>query len=134
LQRCAAEHVIALPPPRAKYVKVVFLSNHGGSRTQAAEVKIIEGTDGTSSIVSDIPKNLALPALGGAIVWFTSQDGHGPASELVDGQVTTKGVGVGRRCLWSRIVPAAGYRLRFSWGSGRADRSPRLEPDERPRV
>jgi hypothetical protein len=72
LQPRAAQYVIRLPPTQAKYLKVRFLSNHGGASTTAAEIRVLEAGDGASSILRDVPKNLALPALGGAVVRFTS--------------------------------------------------------------
>ncbi|MDQ7848883.1 MAG: VWA domain-containing protein [Armatimonadota bacterium] len=86
------EYLIALPPAtRARYVKLRFLSNHGGSYTQAGEVKVIEAPD-APSILADVPKNLALAELGGTIVRFTSQDSEERAAlRLIDGSVETAG-------------------------------------------
>jgi len=42
-------------------------------------VKILESPDGPS-VVADVPKNLATPALGGAIVRFTSRQATWDAS------------------------------------------------------
>jgi tetratricopeptide (TPR) repeat protein/Mg-chelatase subunit ChlD len=87
-----AEHLMPFAPTRARYVKVRLLSNYGGSYTQAGEVKIIEALDSVPSILADLPKNLALPVLGGAIVWFMSQDGerHG-VHHLIDDRTDTGG-------------------------------------------
>ena len=92
LQHRTAEQVITFPPTPAKYVKVRFLSHHGGSWIQAGEVKIIEAREGAPSILRDMPKNLASPALGGAVVRFTSQhsDRDG-VHQLIDGRTDTPG-------------------------------------------
>jgi Mg-chelatase subunit ChlD/osmotically-inducible protein OsmY len=89
----AAEHVMTFPPTRAKYVKVAFVSSHGVSDAgiRVGEVKIIEAKEGAPSILSDLPKNLALPALGGAVVRFTSQRERGGVHQLVDGRTDTPG-------------------------------------------
>jgi hypothetical protein len=76
LHRRPTEQLIVFSPTRAKYLKLRILSIHAGSapsRVFIGEVKIIEAADKTPSILSDMPKNLALPALGGAIVKFTSR-------------------------------------------------------------
>jgi hypothetical protein len=75
LQHRAAEQVITFPPTRATYVKVAFLSNHGVAYfgIRVGEVKIIEAREGAPSLLSDLPKNLASPALGGVVVRFTSR-------------------------------------------------------------
>lgn len=92
LPRRAVEHRIAFTPVRAKYLKVVLLSNYGGGYTQAGEIKVIEARDGAPSIVADVPKNLALPQLGGALVRFTSQGGRDDVvHQLVDADTGTRG-------------------------------------------
>jgi Mg-chelatase subunit ChlD len=90
LQRRPAEQLISFPPTRAKFVKLRFLSNYGASRTQVGEVKIIEAPRGPS-ILADLPKNLALPALGGAVVRFTSGNEHTPAGGLIDASAGSRG-------------------------------------------
>ncbi len=92
LGRRPGEYLIALPPfTRARYVKLRFLSNHGGSYTQAGEVKVVETPD-APSVLADVPKNLALAELGGAVVRFTSQDGEErSALRLIDGSTETAG-------------------------------------------
>jgi hypothetical protein len=94
------EHAITFRQAvRAKFVKVRFVSSHGGRMVQAGEVKILESPDGPS-VVADVPKNLAIPGLGGAIVRFTSQAGYvgrlGDAigevvGYLIDGSTNTEG-------------------------------------------
>lgn len=91
LRPVAGLYTIPLAPTTAKYVKLRILASHGGSRTTVGEVRVVESPDGTS-ILADTPLNLAAPALGGAIVRFTSQQGLGrSASHLVDGSVETEG-------------------------------------------
>jgi hypothetical protein len=58
---------------------------------QAAEVKIIEAMQGAPSILGDAPRNLALPALGGAIVRYTSKGKHELIGQMVDGSTETPG-------------------------------------------
>ena len=55
-------------------------------------MKIIEAREGAPSILRDMPKNLASPALGGAVVRFTSQhsDRDG-VHQLLDGRTDTPG-------------------------------------------
>ena len=84
LQPRAAQYLISLPPTQAQYVKVRFLSNHGGDATTAAEVRVIEANDGPASILWDVPKNLALPSLGGAVVGFRSAAPDTKVGQLVD--------------------------------------------------
>jgi len=84
LQRRAGEQLVKIAPTRAKFVKVRMLSNHAGSgRTHLGEVKVIEATGGPS-IVAVLPKNLALPAMGGVVVRYTSSYEHGALGGLID--------------------------------------------------
>jgi Mg-chelatase subunit ChlD len=84
LQRRSAEQLIKIAPSRAKFVRLRLLSNYAGrGLTQLGEVKIIE-TAGGSSILADLPKDLALPALGGAVVRSTSSYEHGSLAGLID--------------------------------------------------
>jgi Mg-chelatase subunit ChlD len=87
LHRQVTPQFIPLPATRAKNVKVRFLSTYGGRHLRAAEISILESLEGRS-ILTDFPKNLALPALGGVVVRFTS--GNQP-DHLIDGQVKTSG-------------------------------------------
>jgi Mg-chelatase subunit ChlD len=97
----AGETAIAFPPARAKYVKLVIASSYdAGVRPQLGEVEIYEAAD-APSIVADVPHNLLLPALGGSLVRFTSQDGDGEAYRLVDGEI-------GDRTGWSSGTPPPG--------------------------
>jgi VWFA-related protein len=85
-QKTGAEQLIKLPPTKAKFVKLRILSNYGWRQTQFTDLKVFEATDGPS-IVDDLPRNIASPALGGDIVRFTSASGHAKAANLVDGSV-----------------------------------------------
>jgi Mg-chelatase subunit ChlD len=88
LPRRPGEWLIALAPTRARYVKLRFLSSYGQSGVQVAEVKVVEDAQGGASVAADIPRNLALPTLGGAVVRFTSQYSEAyPAGKLIDGNV-----------------------------------------------
>ena len=87
-QKTGAEQLIKLAPTKAKFVKLRILSNYGARQTQFTDLKIFEA-DGAPSIIEDVPKNIALPALGGAIVRFTSAYGHAKPSFLVDGSPET---------------------------------------------
>lgn len=85
--------VITFPPVAAKYVKVVLLDTH--AFMVLGEIQVLEASDGPS-IVDDLPKNLALPALGGSVVRFTSQKAYrgrfgGLTGEMV-GFLTDRGV------------------------------------------
>lgn len=90
LHQQPGEQFMTFSPVAAKFVKVRFLSNYGGPHTQAGEIKIIEAT-GQRSIVADAPKDLVLPALGGAIVRYTSKRNADPAAYLTDGGTDTSG-------------------------------------------
>jgi len=91
LQPRAAEQLVKIAPSRATFVRLRLLSNHAGSgRTHLGEVKIIEATGGPS-ILADLPKNLALPALGGVVVRYTSSLEHGLLGGLIDGNPESGG-------------------------------------------
>ena len=83
--------LIAIPPAAAKFVKIRFVSNHGGPYTQAGEIRIFEAPT-AASILADVPKDIALPGLGGSVVRFTSHlGGQHSAIRLVDNSVETPG-------------------------------------------
>lgn len=84
LQKRAAEQVITFPPTRARYVKLRILSNYGGDYAELGEVKVIEARETGPSIVEDLPRNIALPVLEGAVVRFTSVGDHKYPHYLVD--------------------------------------------------
>lgn len=84
LPRRAGRFRITFPPAQAKYVKLRFVSTYGYNTVYLSEVEIYEAPDGAPSILADRPKNLAHVALGGAIVRYTSLEGHYWAGELVD--------------------------------------------------
>src|SRR3990172_2406382 len=92
LQRRLTQQLIKITPTQAKFVRVRLLSNYGGGsgQTQLGEVKIIEVTGGPS-IVADLPKNLALPALGGAVVRYTSSYEHTLLGGLIDADPQSEG-------------------------------------------
>lgn len=82
---------ITFPPAAAKFVKIRFLSNRGGPYTQAGEIRIFEAPT-AASILADVPKNIALPGLGGSVVRFTShRGGDASAIHLVDNSADTRG-------------------------------------------
>jgi Mg-chelatase subunit ChlD len=90
----------------AKFLKLVIASSYdAGARPQLGEIQIYEAA-GATSIVADVPKNLLLPALGGSLARFTSQEGDGEAYRLVDGEVT-------ERSGWSSSPGDAGTSARF---------------------
>ena len=90
LEANASEQIIHFPPTPAKYLKLHFLTNHGGNFIRVGEVKIIEAAE--TSILADFPRNLANPTLGGSFAWFTSQkDEDNGAHLLLDGQTDTAG-------------------------------------------
>lgn len=78
------ERAINITPSPARYLRVRILSAHGGAAPTIGEIKVFEA-DGSSSILADFPRNLALPALGGALVSFTSDYASYTAARLIDG-------------------------------------------------
>lgn len=87
LPATAGENVVRLDKVHATHVKLVIKSSYdAGVRPQLGEVSIYEAAD-APSIVADVPKNLLLPALGGSLVRFSSQDRDGEAFRLIDGVV-----------------------------------------------
>jgi len=106
LPAAAGETVIRFAPVRAKRIKLVLASSYdAGVRPQLGEVQIYEAA-GAPSIVADVAKNLLLPALGGSLVRFTSQDRDGEAYRLIDGEVS-------ERTGWSSLAGDAGTSARF---------------------
>jgi Mg-chelatase subunit ChlD len=79
-----SEQKITFPPTRARYVKLRLLNNFGGRQFMLSEVEIHESPEASPSIVADVPKNIASRALGGAIVRYTSTEGHQRLVELID--------------------------------------------------
>ena len=85
LPQAAGENVVRFNKVHAAYVKLVIRSSYdAGVRPQLGEVSIYEAGD-APSVVGDLPKNLLLPALGGSLVRFTTQDRDGEAYRLIDG-------------------------------------------------
>jgi hypothetical protein len=75
LEPFAGEHTLRFPPVRARFLKLRILSTHGRASPQLAEVKILEAAEPAMSIIGDLPRDISSPALGGALVWFSS-DAH----------------------------------------------------------
>jgi len=86
LEARQGEHLITFPAARARYVRLRILSNYGGRAVHAGEVKILESPD-ASSILADVPKNIALAAVGGAVARYSSLRQHYQAGALIDGGV-----------------------------------------------
>lgn len=80
----AAERAVDFAPTPARFVRVRILSSHGGERVLVAEIGVFEAEGPAPSILADFPRNLALPALGGAIV-STSYNAGNDAFRLIDG-------------------------------------------------
>lgn len=84
------EQVVRVSPRRATHIKLRLLSNYGGRHTQLGEVKVIEKPGGEPSVLADRQRNLALPALGGSVVRYTSQhDEAAGVHRVVDGRLDT---------------------------------------------
>jgi Mg-chelatase subunit ChlD len=83
LRPVTARHYIPLQDIQARFVKLVIRTTYGSPRrTQLAEVQILE-TEGPDSIVADVPIDLALPALGGSLVRYSSEHYRGKAARLL---------------------------------------------------
>ncbi len=78
-------HVIDFSPVGARYVRVRIASVHKGSRVVVGEIAVFENAGQQPSILADLPPNLALPALGGGIVYFSSDYASYGAAQLIDG-------------------------------------------------
>ncbi|WP_081645765.1 vWA domain-containing protein [Litchfieldella anticariensis] len=76
---------IEIAPRAIRYLKLRVLENYGAPTMGLAEVKVFEAPS-AASILDDVERNLARPALGGELVAFTSQDRDNLAIELVDGR------------------------------------------------
>jgi Mg-chelatase subunit ChlD len=85
LPEVAGEHAVDFPPAHARYLRVRVLSNYGGPRVDVDEVSVFEPDGPDASILADFPRNLALPALGGDLVFFTSEYPTHEAYQLMDG-------------------------------------------------
>jgi Mg-chelatase subunit ChlD len=79
-----AERVVDFAPTPARYLRVRILSSHGGERVVLSEIGVFEAEGPAASILADFPRNLALPALGGAIVSASYNVGN-DAFRLIDG-------------------------------------------------
>lgn len=80
----SGDRVVDFAPTPARYLRVRILSSHGGERVLLSEIGVFEAEGPAASILADFPRNLALPALGGAIV-STSYNVGNDAFRLVDG-------------------------------------------------
>jgi Mg-chelatase subunit ChlD len=79
----AIEQLVAVPPTAARFVKLEILNNWGGNSTQLGEVRVLE-QPGVSAL-EQWPRNIALPAVGGVVARFSSQDGiETGAQRLID--------------------------------------------------
>lgn len=87
LPAAAGETMLRFPPTKARWVKLAIASTHGAAPPQLGELQIYEAAE-AASIVADVEKNLLLPALGGSLVRFTSQERDHLAVELIDGVVS----------------------------------------------
>jgi hypothetical protein len=85
LPRDWTEQPIDLKSTPAKYLRVRILSAYGDTRVVLGEIRVFEA-DAAPSILADFPRNLALPALGGAIVSYTSDYTTYEVSRLTDGK------------------------------------------------
>ncbi|MDR7489598.1 MAG: VWA domain-containing protein, partial [Armatimonadota bacterium] len=89
LPRRAGRHLIPFDPVPATHLKLRILSNHGGTRTEVVEVKVLEDPS-APSILADRPANLVLPALGGTVVRVPDWTGT-PVGNLFDGRTGDHG-------------------------------------------
>jgi Mg-chelatase subunit ChlD len=80
----AAVRPIDFAPTPAKYVRVRILSNYGGDVIVVGEIGVFEADGPAPSILADVTPNLALFALGGVLVSYTTED-TSHAFQLIDG-------------------------------------------------
>lgn len=79
------QHPVEFQPVRARFLKVRLLSMYGTApAVTLGEISAFEAA-GSSSVVADLPRNLAAPAFGGVIVSYTSEYAIYGAWRLVDG-------------------------------------------------
>ena len=81
----SGQHAIDFPPTPAKYLRVKILSAYPGDAILLGEISVFEAERPEPSILEDVPRNLALFALGGAIVAYTSDYATYGAYRLIDG-------------------------------------------------
>ena len=84
LEQTPGAHVVAFPPARARFLKLRILSTQGRAAPQLAEVGVLEAAEPERSVVRDLPRDIASPALGGAMVWFTSDERGNEAGMLLE--------------------------------------------------
>jgi uncharacterized protein with von Willebrand factor type A (vWA) domain len=76
---------IGFAPTPARYLRVRILSSYGGEAIVVGEIGVFEADGPAPSILADSPRNLALSALGGGIVAYTSEYASYGAYRLIDG-------------------------------------------------
>lgn len=81
----SGQHAIDFPPTAARYLRVKILSAYRGDTILLGEISVFETERREPSILQDFPRNLALFALGGAIVAYTSEYAMFGAYRLIDG-------------------------------------------------
>ena len=91
LHRDRLRQAIALPEGTlAKAVRLEVLKNVSGDAGAAfVELEVREAAEASPSIIGDAEVNLAMPALGGALVRYTGYWDKWPASRLFDGAGTS---------------------------------------------
>jgi Mg-chelatase subunit ChlD len=83
----AVEQLIRFQPTPARFVKLHILNNWGGNTTHLSEVKVFEASG--PSALEGWPRNLALPALGGVVARFTSQNAVSTGvQQLIDNELS----------------------------------------------
>lgn len=82
------EQSFPFEPTRARWVRVVFKSNHGGDFIQASEVKLM-GFFSDGVVAEQKLKNVLAAENGGKLVYTTTQydDGGWAARNLIDGKL-----------------------------------------------
>ncbi len=84
LEQTPGAHVVPFPPARARFLKLRILSTQGRAAPQLAEVGVLEAAEPERSVVRDLLRDIASPALGGAMVWFTSDEREHEAGMLLE--------------------------------------------------
>lgn len=84
LEQTPGANVVTFPPARARFLKLRILSTQGRAAPQLAEVGVLEAAEPECSVVRDLPRDIASPALGGAMVWFTSDKYGNEAGMLLE--------------------------------------------------
>jgi Mg-chelatase subunit ChlD len=83
----AVEQLIRVRPTSARFVKLHILNNWGGNTTHVSEVKVFEAPG--ASALEGWPRNIALPALGGVVARFSSQNAVSTGvQQLIDNELS----------------------------------------------